>query len=246
MKWYHLSGGRTTRRPSGQGKLSERDRWKDVWSAADSGWQSLLPAWSEFSCQDCKAGCLKGERWCIPDCHHWGSLQGSSGKNLESWHLCSKKISLSHRWDTLCLLGLLLLQEVGRGFFQAMVARTNTLPSILVTSKSLFNLLKEGIFFFFLIQLEQLQDNNHITSLEKHYILNCFIKSSIQTLLTCYKTTLVVFVPDVKQAGVMMGSTQLWAGQKNKVRDIVPTCICLRNLSEAWRTLTAVKTGHGS
>lgn len=35
-----------------------------------------------------------------------------------------------------------------------------------------------------LVDLEQLQDNNHIISLEKHYILNCFIKTLIQTLLT--------------------------------------------------------------
>lgn len=55
IKWHHFSGGRVTKRQCGEGKLSKTDGWKDVWSAADLGWQSFLPTWSEFKCQDCKA-----------------------------------------------------------------------------------------------------------------------------------------------------------------------------------------------
>lgn len=42
----------------------------------------------------------------------------------------------------------------------------------------------------------------------------------------------------------MTGSTQLWAGQKNKVRDIVLTCICLRNLPEEHSLQSRQDTLH--
>lgn len=93
-----------------------RDRWKVGWSAADSGWQSILPIWWEFQCQDCKAistGTWRGNRnaslivtirihcrWKT----FWAMVKIWSHDN---WAV-SKKV-FSYHWDMLCFFGLILL-----------------------------------------------------------------------------------------------------------------------------------------